>query len=102
MHSVMLRVMALPILVLTTCACAQQKDSCTGLINAKLSGVEITKAVHVDAGSTEPNPYGPGHSNPLQHIAELRASSIGGLGWAAKSSGSTLRWRCPIHGTAIS
>jgi feruloyl esterase len=65
LRSVTLRVIVYPVLALSACGCAQQKDSCTGLINVKISGVEITKTAHVDAGSTEPNPFGTGHSDPI-------------------------------------
>ncbi|HZD30618.1 MAG TPA: tannase/feruloyl esterase family alpha/beta hydrolase [Candidatus Angelobacter sp.] len=35
------------------------------MIDVKISGVEISKAAHVDSGSTEPSPYGAGRSGPL-------------------------------------
>jgi len=33
-------------------AFAEEKDSCTSLMDAKVPGVEITKTAHIDAGST--------------------------------------------------
>ena len=38
-------------------AFAQPKDSCTSLTELKISGLEITKAAHVEAGTTEPIPW---------------------------------------------
>lgn len=50
-------------LVLSTSA--QQSKSCANLMSFKAANVEITKAESVNAGTTEPNPWGPGHSAPL-------------------------------------
>ena len=41
---------------------AQQPNSCTSLMNFKAAHVEITKSSAIAAGTTEPNPWGPGHS----------------------------------------
>jgi hypothetical protein len=65
MHSPYLRATIWLVLTSSTCAWAQQTDSCATLMNFKASGVEITKAVPIAAGSTEPNPYGQGHSSAL-------------------------------------
>src|SRR5450755_2833111 len=46
-------------------AFAQQNDSCTTLMDAKVPGVEITRAAHVEAGSTEPIPWNQSRSAPL-------------------------------------
>lgn len=46
-------------------ASPQQLSSCEDLRNFKADNVEITKAVAIAAGTTEPNPWGPGHSAPL-------------------------------------
>ena len=46
-------------------ASAQPKDSCTSLMDVKISGVEMTKAVHVEAGTTEPIPWNQSRSAPL-------------------------------------
>jgi feruloyl esterase len=46
-------------------ALAQQKDSCSSLSEIKLPGVEITKAAHVEAGTTEPIPWNQSRSAPL-------------------------------------
>jgi len=46
-------------------AFAQQNDSCATLINVKAPSLEITKAAHVEAGSTEPIPWNQSRSAPL-------------------------------------
>ena len=46
-------------------ASPQQLSSCEDLRNFKAENVDITKAVTIAAGTTEPNPWGPGHSAPL-------------------------------------
>ena len=51
--------------VAVNCASAQQSNSCPGLMNFKAPAVEITKLAAIAAGTTEPNPWGPGHSTPL-------------------------------------
>ena len=83
LHSVILRAIVYPLLALTAFGYAQQKDSCSRLIDYKAPGVEITKAVHVESGSTELNPYGPGHSDPLPAYCRVegvinRRTGIGG------------------------
>jgi Tannase and feruloyl esterase len=83
LHSVILRAIVYPLLALTAFGYAQQKDSCSRLIDYKAPGVEITKAVHVESGSTEPNPYGPGHSDPLPAYCRVegvinRRTGVGG------------------------
>jgi hypothetical protein len=65
MHSPFPRLAIGLIFVSSTCAMGQQANSCTSLMGVKLSGIEITKAAPVAEGSTEPNPYGPGHSAPI-------------------------------------
>ncbi len=44
---------------------AQEMNSCASLMNFKSPNIEITHAAPIPAGTTEPNPYGPGHSAPL-------------------------------------
>jgi feruloyl esterase len=53
------------ILVLAPCTVAQQGNSCANLLNFKSPGVEINKATPIEEGTTESNPYGPGHSAPI-------------------------------------
>ena len=83
MRSIILKLVGLFILALAASAPAQQKDSCSSLMDIKISGVEITKAAHVDAGSIVPNPYGPGHSAPLPAYCRVegvlnRRTGVGG------------------------
>jgi feruloyl esterase len=71
------------IFALATCAFAQPADSCAGLMKFKSPSVEITKATPVAAGTTEPNPYGPGHSAPLPAYCRVegvinRRTGVGG------------------------
>jgi hypothetical protein len=73
MHSRFCRNIEWPVLALSTGAGAQQVDSCTSLTNSKTPGVEISKAALIAAGTTKPNPLGPGHSTPFLHIAGSRA-----------------------------
>lgn len=47
-----------------SCAWAQQPRSCASLAHFA-ENVQITKAAEIAAGTTEPNPWGPGHSGPL-------------------------------------
>ena len=46
-------------------AFAQQSDSCSALMNVKVPSLEITKATHVEAGSTEAIPWNQSRSAPL-------------------------------------
>ena len=83
MHSPFLRSVVWLIFASSTCAMAQQANSCTSLLGVKVPGVEITKAAPVAAGSTEPNPYGPGHSAPIPAYCRVegvinRRSGVGG------------------------
>lgn len=83
MHSQLTRVTLCSVFCLTTAVSAQQANSCVGLMNSKSSGVEITKAAPIPAGSTEPNPYGPGRSSPLPAYCRVegiinRRSGVGG------------------------
>src|ERR1019366_4599570 len=65
MHSRFWRNIVWPVLALSTGAWAQQVNSCASLINFKSPGFEISKAAPIAAGTTEPNPWGPGHSAPI-------------------------------------
>ncbi len=83
MRSVIRRAFVLLTFALATLASAQQKDACASLMDTKMPGVEITRAAHVEAGSTEPNAYGPGHSAPLPAYCRVegvinRRTGVGG------------------------
>lgn len=64
-------------------ACAQQPNSCAALISFKAPNIEITKSSEIVAGTTEPNPWGPGHSAPLPAYCRVegvinRRTGVGG------------------------
>ena len=64
-------------------AFAQPKGSCTNLMDVKVAGVEITKAAHVETGSTEPIPWNQSRSAPLPAYCRVegvisRRSGVGG------------------------
>jgi pimeloyl-ACP methyl ester carboxylesterase len=60
-----LSVVVWAVLPLASGAWGQEVNPCARLMNFKSPSVEITNAAPIAAGSTEPNPYGPGHSVPL-------------------------------------
>ena len=69
--------------IVASSAGAQEMNSCARLLNFKSPGVEITKAAPIAAGTTEPNPYGPGHSSPLPAYCRVdgvinRRTGVGG------------------------
>jgi anthrone oxygenase-like protein len=53
------------VFTLSPSAFAQPTDSCTTLMDVKVPGVEITKAAHAEAGSTEPIPWNQSRSARL-------------------------------------
>jgi feruloyl esterase len=64
-------------------AFAQQKDSCTSLSDLKIPGVEITKAAHVEAGTTELIPWNQSRIGPLPAYCRVegimnRRTGVGG------------------------
>ena len=65
MHSRFGRNVVWPLLLLSTSGIAQQSDSCASLMHFKAASVEISKAAPIAAGTTELNPWGPGHSAPI-------------------------------------
>lgn len=83
MHSQFWRAIAWPVLLLSTTGFAQQSNSCASLMNFKAPGVEISKAAPIPAGTTEPNPWGPGHSAPIPAYCRVegvinRRTGVGG------------------------
>jgi Tannase and feruloyl esterase len=71
------------ILLSASSAFAQPKDSCTTLMEVKVPDVEITKAAHVEAGSTEPIPWNQSRSAPLPAYCRVegvihRRAGVGG------------------------
>jgi hypothetical protein len=72
-----------PVFALATFASAQQINACAGLMHFKSPRLEITKAAPIAAGTTEPNPYGQGHSAPLPTYCRVegvinRRTGVGG------------------------
>ncbi len=83
MYSPYLRAVAWLVFASSPWALAQQPNACPSLMEVKIPGVEITKAAAVAAGSTEPNPYGPGHSAPIPAYCRVegvinRRTGVGG------------------------
>ncbi len=83
MHSQFWRTIAWPVLVLSTSGFAQQSNSCASLMNFKAPGVEISRAALIAAGTTEPNPWGPGHSASIPAYCRVegvinRRTGVGG------------------------
>src|SRR6266496_4723472 len=69
--------------VAVNCASAQQSNSCASLMNFKAPAVEITRSAAIAAGTTEPNPWGPGHSAPIPAYCRVegvmnRRTGVGG------------------------
>src|SRR5450631_265400 len=83
MHSQFWRAIAWTVLLLSASGFAQQSNSCASLMNFKAPGVEISKAAPIAAGTTEPNPWGPGHSAPIPAYCRVegvvnRRTGVGG------------------------
>ena len=67
----------------TTCAWAQQPNSCANLSKFKTSNVEITKAIAIPAGTTQEKPWGQGRTAPLPAYCQVegmmnRRTGVGG------------------------
>src|ERR1035437_8086768 len=83
MHSRLRRTIVWAALGVAPCAWAQQAASCGDLMKFKSPDVEITKSAPIPAGTTEANPYGPGHSAPLPAYCRVegvinRRTGVGG------------------------
>jgi hypothetical protein len=83
MHSQVRRAIIWPVLALSTSAWAQQANSCASLMYFKAPSVEISKAAPIAAGTTEPNPWGPGQSAPIPAYCRVegvmnRRTGVGG------------------------
>ena len=65
MHSETLCAICCLMAAFAASAFGQQNDSCSALMNVKVPGLEITKATHVEAGSTEAIPWNQSRSAPL-------------------------------------
>jgi feruloyl esterase len=64
-------------------------------MNFKASDVEITKAAEIAAGSTEPNPWGPGHSAPLPTYCRVEGIISRRTGVAGEEFGITFALAMP-------
>jgi hypothetical protein len=83
MHSQLWRAIIWPVLALSISAWARQANSCASLMYFKAPSVEIAKAVPIAAGTTEPNPWGPGQSAPIPAYCRVegvinRRTGVGG------------------------
>jgi feruloyl esterase len=83
MRSQFLRAVVFPAFLLVSCSWAQQGKSCASLADFESTGVEITKAAPIEAGTTVPNPFGQGHSAPLPAYCRVegtinRRTGVGG------------------------
>ena len=71
------------VFALLSCSWAQPGNGCASLVNFKTAGIEITKAAPIAEGTTEPNPWGPGHSAPIPAYCRVegvinRRTGVGG------------------------
>ena len=83
MHSRLWRTLVWFVLASGSSAWAQQAGSCGDLMHFQVPRVEILKATPIAAGTTEPNPWGPGHSAPLPAYCRVegvinRRTGVGG------------------------
>src|ERR1019366_20675 len=83
MHSQVRRAIIWPVLAFSTSAWAEHPNSCASLMYFKAPSVEISKAAPITAGTTEPNPWGPGHSAPIPAYCRVegvmnRRTGLGG------------------------
>jgi len=83
MHSRLWRTLVWFVLASGSSAWAQQAGSCGDLMHFQVPRVEILKAAPIAAGTTEPNPWGPGHSAPLPAYCRVegvinRRTGVGG------------------------
>jgi len=97
MHSRVLTICSWSVIVLATCAWAQQPNSCTTLMNFKAAGLEITKAASVPAGTTVPNLYGPGHSAPLPAYCRVEGVINRRTGVGGEEFGTNFALAMPDH-----
>ena len=64
------RVLLLAAVFYCVAARAQQSEQCAGLNRLNLSGVEITKAEAIAAGTTVPPPYPGAHTQLLSRLRD--------------------------------
>lgn len=83
MRSETFRAICCLIVAYAASAFAQQNDSCSALMSVKVPSLEITKAAHVEAGTTEPIPWNQSRSAPLPAYCRIegvlnRRAGVGG------------------------
>ena len=76
-------------------AYAQPKNVCTGLITVKIPGGEISKAAHVDAGSTESIPWNQTRTAPLPAYCRVEGVIHRRTGVAGEEFGITFALALP-------
>jgi feruloyl esterase len=74
---------------------AQPKDSCTTLMDIKFPGVKITKAAHVEPGSTEPIPWNQSRSAPLPAYCRVEGVVHRRIGVGGEEFGITFALAMP-------
>ena len=97
MNPQLLRRLVWSVVALATCGSAQRIDSCPGLMTFKSPSVEITKATPIAAGTTEPNPYGPGHSAPLPAYCRVEGVINRRIGVGGEEFGINFALAMPDH-----
>jgi len=83
MRSETLRTALFLVFTLSPSTFAQSRDSCDALMGIKVPGVEITKAAHVEAGTTETIPWNQTRTAPLPAYCRVegvinRRTGVGG------------------------
>jgi len=83
MRSEILRAVLFLVFTLSPSTFAQSQDSCTTLMDTKAPGLEITKAAHVEAGTTETIPWNQSRTAPLPAYCRVegvinRRTGVGG------------------------
>ena len=76
-------------------AYAQPKDVCTSLITVKIPGGEISKAAHIDAGSTESIPWNQTRTPPLPAYCRVEGVIHRRTGFGGEEFGITFALALP-------
>lgn len=95
MRSETLRTALFLVFTLSSSAFAQQRDSCTSLIDVKLPDVEITKAAEVEAGSTETIPWNQSRIGPLPAYCRVEGVIHRRIGVGGEEFGITFALAMP-------
>ena len=95
MHSRFLRAVIWVVFASSLCAWAQPAGPCADLMKFQVTGVEITKAESIAAGTTVPNPWGPGHSAPLPAYCRVEGIMNRRVGVGGEQFGTTFALALP-------